>query len=561
MKRDISEFRGKVFDVAIIGGGIYGVTAAWDAALRGLRVALVEKGDFGGATSSNSLKIIHGGLRYLQHADFKRMRESIAERRILMHIAPHFVNPLPCVMPTYGHALKGKEVMSIALYLNDLVGYDRNGLADPGKFMPNGHLVTKDQMKQIVPGIEETNLNGGAVWYDCQVHNSERLLMSFLRSAVSRGAVAANYLEMTHFNIEDSRVKGIAVCDVLSGEKFDIAAKVVINNSGPWYNDIVSRLNGNSPVKKVQLSAAMNLVVRKKLFQKYAVGISSKRQFKDDDALINKGSRLFFVTPWKNWSLIGTTHVHHEGSIDDFNVTEADIQIFLDEMNAAYPPANLKREDVLYHYAGLLPMESENPKTGDVKLLKSFQIIDHATENGLEGLLSIISVKYTTARDVAEKTIDQACRKLQKELKSASRSTVLFGGQISHLEEYLYKEATRSKAGLSEATIAHLVQNYGSEYQRVVRYLEERKMMREPVSQESSVLKAEIIHAVREEMAMRLQDVIRRRTDLGNGAYPGDRITKNVGKVMQKELGWDKVQLEQEIDETRNLYSPKDLRS
>src|SRR3990172_1319867 len=131
MKRDLKKLKTTEFDIVIIGGGIYGVCAAREAALRGLSVAIIEKDDFGSATSSNSLKIIHGGLRYLQHADFKRMRESITERRNLMRIAPHLVHPLPCIMPTYGHAMKGKEVMNIALFLNDLIGYDRNGLPDP----------------------------------------------------------------------------------------------------------------------------------------------------------------------------------------------------------------------------------------------------------------------------------------------------------------------------------------------------------------------------------------------------------------------------------------------
>ena len=173
MIRNLSQLQGRKFDVLVVGGGIYGVCTAWDAALRGLSVALVEKGDFGSATSSNSLKIIHGGLRYLQHADLKRVRESTAERRTLMRIAPHLVHPMPCLMPTYGHALKGKEAMAVALFLNDLVCFDRNGLSDPQKHIPRGRVISKKECMSLIPGVNERELSGGALWYDCQLYNSE----------------------------------------------------------------------------------------------------------------------------------------------------------------------------------------------------------------------------------------------------------------------------------------------------------------------------------------------------------------------------------------------------
>ncbi|MCH7677735.1 glycerol-3-phosphate dehydrogenase/oxidase [candidate division KSB1 bacterium] len=557
MKRDLAQLRGKQFDVLIIGGGIYGVCAAWDAALRGLSVALIEKNDFGSATSSNSLKIIHGGLRYLQQADFKRMRESIAERTILMRIAPHLVHPLPCIIPTYGHALKGREVMAAALFINDLVGFDRNRLTDPQKRLPNGKVISKEKCKEIIPGINEENLSGGAIWYDCQVYNSERMLISILRSAVNSGAVTANYTEMVGFITEQGRVTGVKAKDNLTGDILEISAKLVINNGGPWLNDVLAHLNGKLTRPKIKLSAAMNLVIKRKLFEKYAVGIWSKSDFRDGDALLSKGSRLFFITPWREYSLIGTTHVHYDGEPGQFKIKESDIQTFLDEVNAAYPPADLRREDVAFFYGGMLPADEDQKAGEDVRLLKNYQIIDHAKDSGVEGLISVVGVKFTTARDVAVKTVDCAIEKLGKSpVKSLTCTTLIFGGDIGNFENFMDAEKSKAPHGLSENSIEHLVLNYGSEYPEILKYGEENQAFIRPISPDSEILQAEVIYAVREEMAIKLADVVRRRTELGTAGCPEDAVLRVCADLVGHELGWDEQKRQAEIEETKQIYDP-----
>ena len=557
MKRDLAQLRGKQFDVLIIGGGIYGVCAAWDAALRGLSVALIEKNDFGSATSSNSLKIIHGGLRYLQQADFKRMRESIAERTILMRIAPHLVHPLPCIIPTYGHALKGREVMAAALFINDLVGFDRNRLTDPQKRLPNGKVISKEKCKEIIPGINEENLSGGAIWYDCQVYNSERMLISILRSAVNSGAVTANYTEMVGFITEQGRVTGVKAKDNLTGDILEISAKLVINNGGPWLNDVLAHLNGKLTRPKIKLSAAMNLVIKRKLFEKYAVGIWSKSDFRDGDALLSKGSRLFFITPWREYSLIGTTHVHYDGEPGQFKIKESDIQTFLDEVNAAYPPADLRREDVAFFYGGMLPADEDQKAGEDVRLLKNYQIIDHAKDSGIEGLISVVGVKFTTARDVAVKTVDCAIEKLGKSpVKSLTCTTLIFGGDIGNFENFIDAEKSKAPHGLSENSIEHLVLNYGSEYPEILKYGEENQEFIRPISPDSEILQAEVIYAVREEMAIKLADVVRRRTELGTAGCPEDAVLRVCADLVGHELGWDEQKRQAEIEETKQIYDP-----
>ncbi|KAA3616513.1 MAG: glycerol-3-phosphate dehydrogenase/oxidase [Calditrichaeota bacterium] len=556
MKRDIEKIASRAYDVVIIGGGIYGAWALWDATLRGLSALLIDKSDFGGATSSNSLKIIHGGLRYLQHLDIKRMRESIHERKVLMSIAPQFVHPLPCVMPTYGHGIKGKEVMGMAMLMNDIIGFDRNKGCDPQKKLPAGKAISKDELLKILPGLDETNLTGGAIWYDCQVYNSERLLISVIKSAVKKGASAANYAQVTEFITTKDKVVGVKIRDELTGKQFEIRSKIVLNTSGPWINNMLGQLNGHQPAEKFQLSKAMNLVVNKRITQTHAAGIPSKFEFKDSDAVINKGSRLLFFTPWRDYTLIGTTHVPFPGDPNDFAITEDDVTTFLDEFNQAYPAMAVKREEVVYYYGGLLPMDDtgERASEHDVKLTKHYKLLDHQAENGLDGLVSVLGVKYTTARDVATKAVNILMKKLNRQGKTETENTVISGGEIPDFESYLQDENKKRPWGLNADIIEHLILNFGKDYPEVLEFLSENEQWKEKVVSDSDVLFAEIVHGIRDEMAVRLVDVVKRRTELGSGGYPGDTAAKNCADLMANELGWDEEKKQTELEFLQRSY-------
>src|SRR4030042_265055 len=245
MKRNPGTFASKQFDLLVVGGGIYGAFAAWDAALRGLSVALVEKRDFAGATSANSLKIVHGGLRYLQNADIHRMRESVRERTNLMRIAPHLIHPLPFMIPTHGLGKKSRLAMSMALRFTELISKDINCLSDPQKHIPEGHIVSRDVCRKFIQGISDEGLSGGAIWYDCQIYNSERLIISILRSAASEGAELANYLEVKRFLIQSGRATGVEVEDRITGDRFEIRSRCILNACGPWTSHIRNLLVGD----------------------------------------------------------------------------------------------------------------------------------------------------------------------------------------------------------------------------------------------------------------------------------------------------------------------------
>ncbi|MGE5444015.1 MAG: FAD-dependent oxidoreductase, partial [Ignavibacteriales bacterium] len=514
MKRSLAELSRNIYDVLIIGGGIYGAWTAWDASLRGLSVALVDKGDFGSGTSSNSLKVIHGGLRYVQHADFLRMRQSIRERSALMRVAPHLVHPLPFLMPTYGHFMKSKEIMALALMIYDLIGFDRNQIKDPEKHIPRGSIISNDECLRLFPGINKEGLTGGAIWYDCQMYNSERMLLSILRSAEKAGADLANYLEVIGFLKYENRITGVKARDVFTQEELDIHAKVVVNTSGPWVDYVLGLLNGNFQNPRILLSKTMNLVVRRQLVPKYAVGVWSKFAFKDKDAIVSKGSRLLFIIPWREFSLIGTTHLHYQGSPNNFRITEKDIQDFMEEVNGAYPPAALKRGDISFFHGGLLPMNSKNANAVDVSLVKQHRIYDHMKDSGVDGLVSVVGVKYTEARGVAEKVIDIVFEKMgKKPPKCLTRVTPVHGGNMEQFNGFLGRETQKPPYGLSKELLQHLVYNHGSEYSEVLNYIKEHPDWGQTITNTSQVMKAEVLHGIRKEMAQKLADLVLRRTE------------------------------------------------
>lgn len=552
MRRNIEQLASHVYDLVVVGAGIYGATIAWEAALRGLSVALLEKDDFGHATSANSLKTVHGGLRYLQHADIKRMRESIRERAVLLRIAPHLVHPLPCLMPTYGHLLRGAEAMRIALLLNDVVSFDRNWNTDAGRHLPNGHLIGKDECLRLLPGLSEDGLTGAAVWYDGQMYNSERLTLSFVLSAVEAGAHVANYAQVSEFLRDEKHITGVIVKDRLTGKTHPVQARMVVNAAGPWIDRVLDLLSLPRVQVGVQLAKAINVATRQ-LFTPYAVGLKSPRAFKDSDAVINPGGRLFFISPWRDQSLIGTTYAGYDDHPDDFAVTKADVQALLDEVNACYPSACLTLADVKFVYQGMVPITGVHEETGNVQRAKQYQIVDHR-QDGLQGLLSVLGVKYTTARDVAEKVIDQVFAVWQEEAPpSCSATTPVYGGNIPHFEGFVEQVLQQQPYQLDEARLRPLLYNYGTAYENVLEFYAQSEGG--PLAADHKLIRAEILHAVHCEMAQTLRDVILRRTEIGTGGYPGDKMVRFCADVMAQAMGWSESQILEECEDVQQAFA------
>lgn len=553
MQRDLHLLSDHTFDVLIVGAGVHGAIMAWDAAQRGLSVALIERNDFGGATSANSLKTVHGGLRYLQDADLGLVRKMIHERSALLRIAPHMVHPLPIVMPTYNQLMKHKLVMGLALIINDLIGMDRNQGLDPGNQLPASKAISREECLELLPGVASEGITGGVVWYDGQMYNTERLTLAFVQSAEANGAVVANYLQAVEFLIEEEKVCGARVKDTLDGEEFDVRAKLVINAAGPWVDQLLQRVPLQEIEPKFHHSLAMNLVTRQ-FISGYAAGIPSRPQDVEDGRSVSKKSRMLFISPWRDYSLVGTFHDHFQGDPDAFVVREETIAQFIEETNGAYPEARLRVEDVCLIHRGFLP-EAPGNGTGDVKLVRKGQIYDHQREDGLPGLITVVGVKYTSARSVAERAVNLAEGKLVKPHRECRTDvTPVHGGEIGNLGDFLAECKANDPAGWGEANIRRLVYNYGSAYPRLLDLVFKEHGLGEKVSPESPVLRAEVVYAVRNEMAQKLSDVVLRRTELGSAGLPEEAAIRCCADLMGGELGWDKSRQEQEIGELKSRY-------
>ena len=553
MNRDLSRLADTVFDVVIIGGGIYGACTAWDAAARGLSVALLEKRDFASGTSSNSLKIIHGGLRYLQHGDVGRIRASVRERRILMRIAPHLVHPLPVLIPTFGYGMRSRWALSLALAVNDLLSFDRNRGLDGRNHLPRGRTISREECLHIVPGIDRPGLTGGAIFYDAQVYNSERLVLAFLRSSEQKGACLANYVEVVGFLQEADRVIGVRAKDQITGDTFEVHARAVVNTAGPWVGGVLGLIKGRRLGSRFRFAKAINLVTPP-LYKGYAIGVSGMNGYRDPDAVIDKGNRLLFITPWRGRSLIGTAYFACDEAPDELRVTQAEVESFLDQINEACPSAGLGQNGVSLVHRGLVPIKGPDRQTGSIRLAKHHQIYDHR-HDGFEGLISVVGVKYTTARHVAERVVDLIFASLGcRPPKSGTSAHPLHGGDVGVFETYLRGEVAKRPRGLKEDQVTRLIRNYGSAYREVLRHLDGHDGAAAQMD-DLAVARAECLHGVREEMALKLSDLVFRRTELGTAGPPGSGTLKIYAEAMGEELGWNQARMEEEIQQVREAYS------
>lgn len=540
MVRDLRRLADSHFDVLIVGAGIYGAIAAWDAAQRGLSVALIDRGDFGAGTSFNNLKTLHGGLRSLQAMNLTQMRLFVRERRALARIAPHLVRLMPCVVPTYRGLMRSRTVMHAALALNDLVAHDRNrGLHDPATIVPTGAVVSRDECLRLNPLISPAGVTGGAVWHDYQMRSSDRMTLSFLLSADRAGAASANYVRARTLLRRESRIEGVSAEDVLTGTAFDIRARVVLNATGPWAGallDAVPEATGQQAAPA--LSRAMNVVLRHLGHSHGCGGVAS--------------GRFLFAVPWHDCSIVGTRHDAFRGTADDLAVTAADLDTFLAEVREAFPLANVVPGDVRLVHRGLLPISGD--PNDRVSLLRESAVVDHR-QQGIDGLVSIFSVRYTTARHTAERAIDVVGHSLGRKL-AASRSadTPLVGGEIASLDDHLRIVSSRHENHMTQDALRRIALIYGSGVDALLARTRQQPPLGAALSRDCRVTGAEIIHAVRAEAAVKLSDAVLRRTDAGSAGHPGREALERAADLMAAELGWSELQRRREINDLENGY-------
>jgi glycerol-3-phosphate dehydrogenase len=513
MIRHLARLADQTFDAVVIGGGVYGLSTALALTQRGLSVALVERRDFGGATSFNSLKTVHGGIRSLQHLDLPDAREFVRERRAVATLAPHLVRVLPFVVPTAWHPVRNRLAMAVFFRAYDLVASDRNDGIDPSVRLPPSFTVGRREALDLNPLVDPSTVRGGAVWHDYQLHSPERFTVALARTIADAGGALANYTEVRTLLREGDRVTGVQVTDTLSGDAFDVRARVVVNAAGPW-SWTLAESAGVRTRSSTGFSLALNLVIDRPPLPRAVGGLA--------------GGRFLFLVPWRDRSILGTSHegFHRHAPATP---TAADVEALLRDGQTAFPAAQLTLDDVQLVHRGLLPARGEG--AAHAALLKRSLVIDHRADSA-PGLVSVVGVRYTTARATAQLASDQICRLLERSTV-ATPPAPLAGAAFGDLAAYLGRHPDA----------ARLVSRYGTLHT-------ELPPDRGPLVPGTDVTPAEILYAVRSEMAITLADVALRRTDLAAGGHPGAPALRAAATIMAAELGWSE---EHAVAEIRSL--------
>jgi len=533
-RESLSRFAEEVFDVLIIGGGITGAGLALDAALRGLRVALVEKRDFAAGTSSRSTKLIHGGLRYLEHFDFTLVREGLRERAILAENAPRLARPFPFVIPIYENRRRNYDrplKMRLGLWLYDL-------LAGRGAFARHRRL-NRGEALRLAPQLDPRGLKGAFLYYDA-VTNDSRLVIEVIKTARRHGAEIANYTRAAGFiKNGNGKIDGARLRDELAGGEIECRARIVINATGVWMEDTI-RLDAqaaNGLNKRLRPAKGVHLTVsadRLRVGAAWLIPSLTRRRF-------------YFVVPWEDRVNIGTTDTDYSGDKDHPHAEPEEVYEILGAINSYFPEARLEPSDVISSWAGLRPLITDTRASATTEVSRKEEIIESE-----DGLISIGGGKLTTYRLMAERGIDLAAKRLNERFNiaagAASAKDAAIGGVTSSGELTMTPERLSRTENLPLETARHILRDYGPDYQRLVELTREDERLRERLVEELPQILAEVVYAARYEMAMTLADVMTRRTRL---AMVAGREALNcsaiVADAMASELGWSGEQTERQI--------------
>lgn len=544
MRRSIETLESGEFDVLVVGAGVQGAWVALRAAEAGCRVALIDRHDFGGATSANSLNILHGGLRYLQHLDFPRMRSSIRARREFARQSMRLAQPLPCVMPLRAIGIRSPWFLGPALLANDVISFDRNsGVQSPAR-LPMGRLLSSAACASRVAPLASARASAGALWWDLLSLDSARLVLDTIIAAAAAGAVIANRVQALGYLVHDGTVAGIAARDGLTGREFEVRAKVVVNATGPWAGEM-SRVSGlATDFMPAGWCGGMNLVFRRSLGIETAVALSLAVTESDQSAVVRRDSRELFFVPWRGVTMVGTDYLSREEPHEfGEGPPRGAIESFLTEVSSIAPRARLSAADVALAHWGILPTEAAGSKLPR----KAPIVVSGRGGAGADGLVIVIGEKLTSAPVLSQQVLRLAMAEI--------------GGAPGRRRDEGAPTATASSqslpsiaADVSGEPAQRLAARYGDRWPGVARHADGQAQLLRPIHPDVGVLGVEILHAIRDEMALGLDDLMLRRLEIGGTGHPGNEVIRRCMEIAAPEWRWGAEECQRAIGEVEEWY-------
>jgi len=518
---------GAALDAVVIGGGMAGAGVARDLALRGASVALFEKGDFASGTSSKSSKLIHGGLRYLELGDFKLVRESLREKKTLERLAPHLIRPLPFLVPVYRGAARGLITVRIGMWLYDLL--------TPGKSTERYRVLRPVDALTMEPSVRAEDLRGAGYYFDDLLLYPERLCLENVLSAARHGARTFNYCEVEEFVPGRRGIEGVKVRDLLSGQVQLVRATAIVNCAGPWVDRLraMAKVADRSP-RVVRTTKGIHCLLPRMTDR--AVYLSTHDE------------RMIFVIPWREFSLVGTTDTDFEGDPDRLWATREEVTYLLEEVTKVLPDKRATFDNVSYTYAGVRPLSFE-PGASASKVSREHKVIPEGPDGRF---LSVTGTKLTCFRSLAEDVGDRVMRLLGRRGPPRTARLTLDGAdeEVGRIEARVWMDVSEEMAatGLSRGTLRTLVETYGRAYPRVLELGRKLPDGFERLCPSNPEIVAQLHHAVREELAVSLQDVLLRRTGIGQSRCQGLDCAEPIAARMAELGGWSKRRLDAELE-------------
>jgi len=514
------------YDVVVVGGGINGAGIARDAALRGLRVLLLEKYDFGSGTSSWSSRLIHGGLRYLEYAEIPLVFESLHERRRLRTVASHLVKQLRLNIPIYEQSRRSKFMVRLGMLAYDLLSI--------GKNTPSHRMLSRDRLIALEPGLRQDGLVGGAQYFDAQVTFAERLVLENIIGAREAGAEVRNYTPVIGINVRQGVVKSVQYQQRDDEQETEVTTRLVINAAGPWVDRVLGSVNRDIPRFMGGTKGSHIVTGRFDGAPQDACYVEAESD-----------GRPFFIIPWNEQFLIGTTDIRFHGDPADATASEDEIHYLLDETNRVFPAANLTVQDIHYAYAGVrpLPLKSRGPESAITRkhIIKKHRRV-------AKGLISIIGGKLTTYRNLAEQTVDQAVRGLRVNAAACETRTLPLPG-AKRIDEA--QQRLSEIPGLSQQGVSRLLGIYGGRAAHIAALANDDARLAKPLDSQRSLLAAEVVFALRHEFAVSLTDIVHRRLMIGLAADQGSGVSESIAAIAADEAGWTNAGRLQQLEELR----------